>query len=593
MIPEPAPLAWARCYLPHYFTDTPADFHAELMADLADPAKRLIARVAPRGHAKSTCAALAYPLWCICEQQRRNIVLITQEASLSTQFLRDIRHELESNDLIRAVYGDLCAAATEPEAPASAAADRGSRGSNRNANPAQASAAVSEPEAPARAAHKPRRSAARKTPRHPRANQARPSAARRPAARRASAQRPRSRVGLRSPTRRPGRPGKSASRMTRHAFAPSNSAFRIPNSASPKRSRPKWTQAHLTTTTGITIQARSVGAGFRGTRVGPNRPDLIICDDIEKDELVATADGRRKLEHWLRRVVMPALAPDGRLLVLGSLIHHDSLLANLRDKQRFPGWDYRLYRARESRIGPDGQPVTVALWPARWPLERLAAERQRIGTLAFEQEYMGNPLDDAARVFRPEWLRRWDPRSVDVSRLDVVMAVDPAAGLDDGDYFALWVGGVERESGVIHTLRLALERIGIVAQVQRIMAAFEQFKPLKIGIETTAYQVVLKQILDDLGRRQRRYLPVVPIATHANKRARIEGSAPFYENGTFLLPPDLDPEVEAQFLHFPRARHDDAPDVCAMGIELARTLPRPGPITLRLPRRGISRADWW
>ena len=67
-------------------------------------------------------------------------------------------------------------------------------------------------------------------------------------------------------------------------------------------------------------------------------------------------------------------------------------------------------------------------------------------------------------------------------------------------------------------------------------------------------------------------MPIVAIQSTANKRARIEGSSPFYENGTFRLPPTLDPEVESQFLHFPKAKHDDAPDVCAMGIELARSL---------------------
>jgi hypothetical protein len=39
----------------------------------------------------------------------------------------------------------------------------------------------------------------------------------------------------------------------------------------------------------------------------------------------------------------------------------------------------------------------------------------------------------------------------------------------------------------------------------------------------------------------------------------------------FRLPPVLDPEAEAQFLHFPKTKHNDGPDVCAMGIELART----------------------
>jgi hypothetical protein len=62
---------------------------------------------------------------------------------------------------------------------------------------------------------------------------------------------------------------------------------------------------------------------------------------------------------------MPALAPGGQLLVLGSLLHYDSLLANLRDRRHFPHWDYAVYRALEAEPGPDGQYYRVALWPAR------------------------------------------------------------------------------------------------------------------------------------------------------------------------------------------------------------------------------------
>jgi predicted phage terminase large subunit-like protein len=131
---------------------------------------------------------------------------------------------------------------------------------------------------------------------------------------------------------------------------------------------------------------------------------------------------------------------------------------------------------------------------------------------------------------------------------------------------------VDKTTGIIYTRRLTLERVGIVGQVKRIVAEFQRWRPLKIGIETVAYQVALKEILEEHGRRERLYMPIVPIQTTANKRARIEGSSPFYENGTFRLPAALDPEIESQFLHFPKAKHDDAPDVCAMGIELARAL---------------------
>jgi predicted phage terminase large subunit-like protein len=460
----PVPLRWARKFLPDYFTDAPCRFHVELLHVLAQRDKRLVARVAPRGHAKSTCAALAYPLWCICEQRRRNIVIVTHESSLARQFVRDIRQELEGDERILVAYGDLCAAGSTRAAPVQEGGPRARR---------------------------------------------------------------------------------------------------------PKR---HWSATLFTTTTGITVQAKGTGAGFRGLRVGPHRPDLVICDDLEKDQHVASPEQRQKLEHWLRRVVMPALAPDGQLLVLGSLIHYDALLANLRDPQRFPGWDYAVHRAIEAEPGPDGQYQRVALWPARWPLEKLDLERERIGTLAFEQEYQANPIDDALRVFRPEWLHRYDPHELVPEHLVNLLAVDPATGVSGGDFFALWVGSVDTTTGAIYTRRLSLERIGVVDQVKRVLAAFEEWRPVKIGVETVGYQVALKQMLEDESRRRGLYMPIVPLQTTANKRARIEGSAPFYENGTFRLPAVLDPEVERQFLHFPKARHDDAPDVCAMGIELARAL---------------------
>jgi hypothetical protein len=457
----PAPLRWARRFLSDYFTDAPCRFHVELMQTLADPQARLVARVAPRGHAKSTCAALAFPLWCICERKARNMVIITQESSLARQFVRDIRTELECNERILAEYGDLCAEATKAR----------SEGATKDRKP--------------------------------------------------------------------------------------------------KR---KWAAGTFTTTTGITVQAKGTGTGLRGLRSGPHRPDLIICDDLEKDEHVRSREQRKKLEDWLRRVVLPALAPEGRVIVLGSIIHFDSLLANLRDPQRWPRWDYAVYRAIEAERDPDGEFHRVALWPARWPLDKLDLERERIGSVAFAHEYQANPIDDTLRVFRPEWLRRYEPSELIAERLVNLMAVDPATGCEGGDYFALWVGSLDTATGVIYTRQLRLERIGAVDQVKRVVAAFEQWRPVKVGIETVGYQAALLQMVEEESRVRGLYMPLVAMPTTTAKQARIESSSLTYEKGLFRLPAVLDPEIEEQFLHFPKSRHDDAPDVCAMGIDLARAL---------------------
>lgn len=490
----PAPLAWAREFLPHYFSAPSCAFHAELMADLMDDENRRIARVAPRGHAKSTCAALAFPLWCICERRRRNIVIVTHEESLATQFVRDIRCELEENERILAAYGELC------RAPAG------------------------------------------------------------------------------------GAPQRSSGRRTTTPTAPmtDSPAQRDPNQST---ARPKVTDTSLITTTGIAVRARGSGGSFRGMRVGPNRPDLIICDDVERDDAVRSRARRARLEQWLRRVVMPALAPHGRLVVLGSILHFDSLLAGLADRKRWHGWNYRVYRALEAETvqpasaSAPAQFREVALWPEVWPVERLNEVESEVGSTAFSQEYQANPIDESECVFKPEWLRRTPAAEFDAldaaGRLTKFIAVDPATGKDTGDYFALWVGGLDTATGIIHSRILSLERIDITAQIERVVEAFGRFAPVLVGIEAVAYQVALIQSLEARSLVERLYMPIMELHPRGHKVARVQGAAYFFSKGMFRLPEDLSPEAEAQFLHFPRGGHDDAPDVCAMAITLVRELRGP------------------
>lgn len=480
---EPDLLAWAREHLPEHFADEPAAFHHELMRDLAD-GPRMIARVAPRGHAKSTCATLALPLWCICERRRRSVVIITHELSLSSQFVRDIRNELEDNPRIVEAYGELLA---PPE--------------------------------------------------------------------RADGERTR-------------------------------------------RCRPRRREGLLITRDGAAVQARSVGASLRGTRIGAHRPDLVLCDDIEKDSLVRSPEMREKLEHWLRCVVLPAMAPDGRIIVIGSLLHYDSLLSNLRNRRRFRGWDHRVYRALEPHVTPDGEVKLRALWPARWPVERLREERERIGTRAFDQEYQARPASAGQRLFKPEWLRPYDPAELVGRNLTPLIAVDPATGkkkdVQAGDYFAMWIGGVDAAAGRIYTHELMVERIGITEQVRRIVAACRRWRPVKVGIETSGNQTGMMEFVRDAANREGLFPQIVEIVNTMQKELRIEASAPYYESGLFRLPPGLDAEAESQFLNFPEASHDDAPDVCAMAIELAKSLlGSSGPEAMIGALRGRGERDAW
>jgi hypothetical protein len=65
-----------------------------------------LAYIAPRGGAKSTWATLAYPLRCAVEGWEPYMLILSDSAGQANELLRHIRAELESNELLAAVYPD-------------------------------------------------------------------------------------------------------------------------------------------------------------------------------------------------------------------------------------------------------------------------------------------------------------------------------------------------------------------------------------------------------------------------------------------------------------------------------------------------------
>ena len=89
----------------------------------------------------------------------------------------------------------------------------------------------------------------------------------------------------------------------------------------------------------IFIRAMGAGQKLRGLKFREQRPDLIICDDIENNEGVLSADRRKKLKRWFFGALIPALAQTRedkesdnimpQVIIIGTVLHHDSLLSNV------------------------------------------------------------------------------------------------------------------------------------------------------------------------------------------------------------------------------------------------------------------------
>lgn len=95
-------------YFSNYITAEIAPFHKEMFAALSNNNIEHLVIVAFRGCGKSTIVTTAYPLWAIIgPMQRKCIVLVSQTQQQAQQHLRNLRIELESNELFRNDFGPL------------------------------------------------------------------------------------------------------------------------------------------------------------------------------------------------------------------------------------------------------------------------------------------------------------------------------------------------------------------------------------------------------------------------------------------------------------------------------------------------------
>lgn len=100
-------VTWAQQCVPHYF-DKPSSiqhrwFGAKLITMAGERGTRLSVE-GPRGSAKSTWATTVYPLYAVCEELEKYIILAADTTDQARRYLESIARELETNEYIERRY---------------------------------------------------------------------------------------------------------------------------------------------------------------------------------------------------------------------------------------------------------------------------------------------------------------------------------------------------------------------------------------------------------------------------------------------------------------------------------------------------------
>lgn len=316
----------------------------------------------------------------------------------------------------------------------------------------------------------------------------------------------------------------------------------------------KWTEDHIILQNGSQIRAKGRGFQIRGFR-----PDVIICDDLEDDEVIYSKEQRDKMEAWFFRTLLPALKPQQRLVYIGTILHQYSLIMKLEQKPEFIVKKYRALTNDKS------------IWEELFPTEYLKRLRIEMGTYAFESEYQNNPIALENQPIKPEMLDVQKPVHPTKIR---VLTVDPAISEKEiADYSAITI--VDRTEDNKFPL-VAKERghWGIDALTDRIIELYLLHKPDRVLIEEFAYQKVIRYVLTNKARARNIFIPVSTafVGREVNgktdkrpmdKLSRLLQVLPLFEQKLVYIG---DEEVKQELLGFPFGDHDDLVDAMVYAL---------------------------
>ncbi len=175
-----------------------------------------------------------------------------------------------------------------------------------------------------------------------------------------------------------------------------------------------WEEGKFVTQSEVAFFARGRGQSPRGLRYRSHRPDYIVIDDLDDDELVESPARVSKLFDWVRSALFGTLdGGRGRFFMVGNLIAKNSVLAKWCD----------IKSVHVTRVNIYDKNGDIS-WAAKWTPEEVQAIADVAGYRAFQKEYMNNPIIEGA-VFRNEWIR-WGKRPAWSKFSEIVLYIDPS-----------------------------------------------------------------------------------------------------------------------------------------------------------------------
>lgn len=333
--------------------------------------------------------------------------------------------------------------------------------------------------------------------------------------------------------------------------------------------------------------ANQIGS-LRGYKFGAYRPDLIIGDDMEDDELVRNPERRLDFQSLYDDALVPA-GDRGicQYIIVGTVLHDDSQLAKLLNGQLYPEYATLFYQAHTNPFKgvENGE---ASLWPETWTiadLQKLAKDKPSV----YAKEYQNDPVAGASARFKKEDFRYWRVEDSRYVLLDQSNQILGSGNLSDcraaiacdlawkekraADSTVILPGYITPNSEIL--IDDYINETGVRPnKLWDYLTTME--KRLKlitgavvfIGFEEAMLEVVTNWVLREYMKKENYFLSTKKLIWDADKETRIETRLePRYAQHVIFHKRGMG-DLEAQLERFPSAAKDDIADAAQGLVQL-------------------------
>lgn len=335
------------------------------------------------------------------------------------------------------------------------------------------------------------------------------------------------------------------------------------------------------------ISAKGAEQKIRGLKWNNRRPDLIICDDLENDEIVLNKERRAKFKRWFYASLLPCKSYKGIIRYVGTILHTDALLESVMPKRhdkntietplktystksdkKLP-WKSVKYRAHN----PD---FSLLLWPNLYNPDYFRSLRQSHmddGMAdVYSQEYLNYPMDESVSYFRRGDFKEFSDDDYRAFSKDnwkkthnIYIGSDLAVSTAEHADWSVFVVAAMNEDGMLYIKQVIRERMDSTQIVETMLSLQRVYDPIVMSMEKGQIEKSVGPFLRERMLQTGVFINILPMSVSTDKRTRARSIQARMRMGAVKFDKKADWyfDLEDEAVLFGRGKHDDQVDALA------------------------------